>query len=156
MRVRDVIEAVLTGRSFKYYGVDYWTAFVDEANARRSAPGVCFECRDLRDMADADVRLPEPPDCIIVLETLEHVTEYDVPKLIDWLARMKAPALITVPNEVGPAVLVKNLGSALIGYRRHREYRIQDTLNAAFGRLERLQPHGTGHLGFDWRGFCPS
>jgi hypothetical protein len=82
---------------------------------------------------------------------MEHVTELDVPKIVDWLARMKVPTLITVPNEVGPALVVKNLGSALMGYRRHREYRIQDTLNAALGRMERLRAHGTGHLGFDWR-----
>jgi SAM-dependent methyltransferase len=147
----DVIRSVLGGRPFRYYGVDYWATFIDEANASRSSAEVRFEYRDLRDMADENVQLPESPDCIIALETLEHVTEYDVPKVIDWLARMKAPALITVPNEVGPAVLIKNLGSAVMGYRRHREYRMQDTFNAAFGRLERLRAHGTGHLGFDWR-----
>ena len=38
-----------------------------------------------------------------------------------------------------------------MGYVRHREYRLTDTLNAALDRLERLPPHGTGHLGFDWR-----
>jgi SAM-dependent methyltransferase len=147
----DVIRSVLGERAFKYYGVDYWAAFVEQANATRSAPDVRFENRDLRDMAEEGFRLPEPPDCIIALETMEHVTELDVPKIVDWLARMKVPTLITVPNEVGPALLVKNLGSALMGYRRHREYRIQDTLNAAFGRMERLRAHGTGHLGFDWR-----
>jgi SAM-dependent methyltransferase len=147
----DVARAVLGGRPFKYYGVDYWAAFVEHASARRSSPDVRFECRDLRDMADEGFQPPEPPDCILALETFEHVTEYDVPKVVDWLARMRVPALITVPNEVGPAVLIKNFGSALMGYRRHREYRIEDTLNAGFHRLERLRAHGTGHLGFDWR-----
>src|SRR5215204_6498274 len=123
---------------FKGGRSDYWAAFVEQANSTRSAPDVRFENRDLRDMAEEGFRLPEPPDCIIALETMEHVTELDVPKIVDWLARMKVPTLITVPNEVGPALLVKNLGSALMGYRRHREYRIQDTLNAAFGRMERL------------------
>jgi SAM-dependent methyltransferase len=115
----DVARAVLGGRPFKYYGVDYWAAFVEHASARRSSPDVRFECRDLRDMADEGFQPPEPPDCILALETFEHVTEYDVPKVVDWLA--------------------------------HREYRIEDTLNAGFNRLERLRAHGTGHLGFDWR-----
>ena len=92
----DVARAVLGQRRFTYSGVDYWAAFIDEAVARRSSPDVRFECRDLRDMAEEGFRPPEPPDCILALETLEHVTEYDVPKVIDWLAlaMLRVPSLL--------------------------------------------------------------
>jgi len=147
----EVIRSTLGGRPFHYHGVDYGANYVDHANAQHGAPGLRFECRDVIDMAAEDFRPPEPPDCILALEVLEHVPEADMPSIIDWLARLGPPVLITVPNETGPAVLIKNLGSAAMGYTRHLEYRWADTVNAALGRLERLPPHAGGHKGFDWR-----
>lgn len=147
----DVIRSALGGRSFKYYGADLGTSYIEHAKSHHGSSDVRFECRDARDMAAESFRPPEPPDCIIALEVFEHIRETDVPKVVEWLVRMDAPALITVPNETGPAILIKNLGSAAMGYVRHRDYRLKDTLNAAFGRMERLPPHGRSHIGFDWR-----
>ena len=58
---------------------------------------------------------------------------------------------VTVPNEIGPAILIKNLGSFLMGYKRYKEYSIQETLYASIYELDRVARHGTGHKGFDWR-----
>lgn len=98
--------------------------------------------------------LPLIDDCdlVIALETLEHIPEDEVAVLIEHIGRAEIDGFYcTVPNEVGPAIAIKNLGSALIGYQRHREYSWRDTFHSATYRLDKVAPHGTGHKGFDWR-----
>ncbi|PWV98046.1 methyltransferase family protein [Hoeflea marina] len=98
---------------------------------------------------------PEPlagSDAVLALETLEHVGDDKVTALLDSI-RAARPQLFmcSVPNEIGPALLIKNLGSWATGYMRHREYSRREAWNAARDRLERLPPHGVQHKGFDWR-----
>jgi len=94
----------------------------------------------------------EGADVIVVLETFEHIAEHDVVRLVEAIA-VARPALLvcSVPVEVGPAVWLKNVGSLLNGYMRHKEYRWVETFWAGLYQLDRLPPHGTGHIGFDWR-----
>ena len=58
---------------------------------------------------------------------------------------------INVPNELGPAILIKNIGSKLMGYIRHKEYSIQETFYALTYQLDKIKPHIDGHKAFDWR-----
>ncbi len=91
-------------------------------------------------------------DVVIALETLEHMPEHDVVRLVERIAEMAPPYFIcSVPVEVGPSIWFKNVGSFLTGYVRHREYTWSQTLWAGLDRLDKLPAHGTGHRGFDWR-----
>jgi hypothetical protein len=93
------------------------------------------------------------PDVVVGLEVLEHLPEPDVGPLLTRLAALSSTRryVFSVPVEVGPAIAIKNTGSALIGYVRHREYTWKETFWAATYRLDKLPPHGIDHKGFDWR-----
>lgn len=91
-------------------------------------------------------------DVILALETLEHIPEHVVVRLIEQIAAARPKVFFcSVPNEVGPIVLIKNLGSLLTGYMRHTEYRWRETFHASLFNLDKVEAHGTGHKGFDWR-----
>lgn len=91
-------------------------------------------------------------DLVVALETLEHIPEHDVVRIIEQVAAMRPKRFIaSVPVEVGPSIWAKNVGSFLSGYVRHHEYSWRETWWAGLGALDRLPPHGTGHKGFDWR-----
>lgn len=91
-------------------------------------------------------------DVIVALETFEHIPEDAVVRLIETIAAARPRLLVcSVPVEIGPAIWLKNLGSLLTGYVRHREYSWRETFWAGLYQLDRLPPHGTGHKGFDWR-----
>jgi hypothetical protein len=91
-------------------------------------------------------------DIILALETFEHIPEHIVVRIIEQIAIAKPKVFIcSVPNEVGPIVLIKNIGSLLMGYNRHREYKWSETLYAGIFDLDKVETHGTGHKGFDWR-----
>jgi SAM-dependent methyltransferase len=94
----------------------------------------------------------QSPHVIVALETLEHIPEHVVVRIIENIAKQRPLRFVcSVPVEVGPIVWVKNVGSALMGYSRHKEYRWRETFWAGLDRLDHLPPHGTGHKGFDWR-----
>lgn len=108
--------------------------------------------RAVRNIIGNRFDLIDQVDLVIALETLEHIPEDQVAVLIEHIGRAEIDGFYcTVPNEIGPAIAIKNLGSAMIGYRRHREYSWQDTFHSATYRLDKVAPHGTGHKGFDWR-----
>lgn len=91
-------------------------------------------------------------DVIVALETLEHIPEHDVVRLVETIAAAKPSWFIcSVPVEVGPSVWFKNVGSWISGYMRHKEYTWPETFWAGLYQLDKLPPHGTGHKGFDWR-----
>lgn len=98
-------------------------------------------------MKDADV--------IIALETFEHIPENKVVRIIEAIAAARPTLLLcSVPVEIGPAIWLKNIGSLLVGYMRHTEYRWPETFWAGLYQLDRLPPHGIRHKGFDWRGLA--
>jgi Methyltransferase domain len=91
-------------------------------------------------------------DIIVALETLEHIPEHAVVRIVEAVAAASPRLFVcSVPVEIGPAIWLKNLGSLLTGYIRHEEYRWMETFWAGLYQLDRLPPHGTGHKGFDWR-----
>lgn len=91
-------------------------------------------------------------DLVIALESLEHIPENLVVRVVEAIGASEFQRLyVTVPNEVGPAIAIKNVGSLLMGYQRHREYNWGETFRAAAYDLDRVGLHDTGHKGFDWR-----
>ena len=96
--------------------------------------------------------LIERCDLILGLESFEHILEPEVEQVVETIGRAEfQKLLITVPNELGPAIVLKNVGSLLMGYMRHKEYRWRDTYHAAIYAADKLPPHTNGHIGFDWR-----
>jgi SAM-dependent methyltransferase len=95
---------------------------------------------------------PEGADIVFALETLEHIPERHVVRIVENVCRIVLPRLfvVTVPVEVGPAVWIKNAGSALMGYDR-KSGGFRETFWAGLYRLDRVPAHDTSHLGFDWR-----
>ncbi len=91
-------------------------------------------------------------DLIIGLETFEHIPESILVRTIEAIGKSNFGYLyFTVPNEIGPAIIIKNVGSLLMGYQRYREYKWSETFAAGTYNLDSVGRHGTGHKGFDWR-----
>jgi hypothetical protein len=91
-------------------------------------------------------------DIVVALETFEHIPEHDVVRIIEAIAASKPRFFVcSVPVEIGPAIWLKNVGSLVTGYMRHKEYSWPETFWAGLYQLDKLPPHGTGHKGFDWR-----
>jgi len=91
-------------------------------------------------------------DVIICLESFEHIPEWLVVRIIEAISKVSFMYLyVTVPNEVGPAIFIKNIGSALMGYKRYKEYEWRETFYASIYELDKIKRHETGHIGFDWR-----
>jgi len=91
-------------------------------------------------------------DMVIALETLEHIPENIVVRIVEEIAAAKPNLFVcSVPVEIGPAVWMKNFGSFLMRYLRHREYSLRETFWAGLYQLDKIPPHDTRHKGFDWR-----
>ena len=46
---------------------------------------------------------------------------------------------------------MKNTGSLLTGYIRHKEYTWKETFYSTLGQTWKFEPHGTAHKGFNWK-----
>jgi hypothetical protein len=94
----------------------------------------------------------EDKDFIIALETFEHISENIVVRIIENISTANpAYFLCSVPNEIGPVIWLKNIGSFIMRYTRHTEYSWKETFYAGLYQLDKLEAHTTGHKGFDWR-----
>jgi 2-polyprenyl-3-methyl-5-hydroxy-6-metoxy-1,4-benzoquinol methylase len=110
-------------------------------------------------------------DVVTCMEVLEHCMDAERVRVLDVLRTVVAPGgrvIISVPIEVGPALLGKQLFRAIAAWRGQGDYRYRETytprelLAAALARprLVRAEyrvdtPTGPveycGHKGFDWR-----
>jgi 2-polyprenyl-3-methyl-5-hydroxy-6-metoxy-1,4-benzoquinol methylase len=110
-------------------------------------------------------------DVVTCMETLEHCVDRERVRVLAELKRFVRPAgrvVISVPIEIGPALLGKQLFRAIAAWRGHGDYRYRETYSprellaavAARPNLARAQytvdtPAGPleycGHKGFDWR-----
>ncbi|HEY8402758.1 MAG TPA: class I SAM-dependent methyltransferase [Cytophagaceae bacterium] len=94
----------------------------------------------------------EQPDIVVALETLEHILERDVFRLIEKIVALNPKLFVcSVPVEIGPSIWFKNIGSFLVGYSRHKEYTWKETFWAGLNKLDKLPPHDYGHKGFNWQ-----
>lgn len=90
-------------------------------------------------------------DIVIMFDVLEHIKLPNRLRLIEKIHELNfKKLLINVPNEVGIAIFIKNIGSKLMRYKRDLEYSNYDTFNAVFRRIEKIPPHLDRHKGFDW------
>jgi Methyltransferase domain len=136
------------------FEIDYTGIEIDEGsvNTARSRYAHHKNFRVLHNSAELALTHLQNSDIVVALETLEHIPEHTVVRIVEAVA-ISNPRLFvcSVPVEIGPAVWLKNVGSLLTGYIRHREYRWAETFWAGLYQLDRVAIHGTGHKGFDWR-----
>ncbi|WP_081689011.1 class I SAM-dependent methyltransferase [Inquilinus limosus] len=133
-----------------YLGIDHNPLFIEAA---RRSHGHRSHCTFLEaDAADPRHYQPESADIVFALETLEHIPEGDVVRIVENVCRIVRPKrfVVTVPVEIGPAVWIKNLGSVMMGHSR-QSGNFSQTLWAGLYRMDRIPVHTDGHLGFDWR-----
>lgn len=132
-----------------YTGIEVSADFVETARARYGKhPNFSI----IHDSATRALPAQGHADVIVALETLEHIPEHDVVRIVEAVAAARPGCFVaSVPVEIGPAIWLKNVGSALTGYWRHRDYSWRETFWAGLYQLDRLPPHGTDHKGFDWR-----
>ena len=132
-----------------YYGIEANRGFYDIANERYGD----FENFEIVcDSVENQYSKFTDSDIVIGLETFEHIPENLVVRVIEAIADSSVPLFYcTVPNEVGPAILIKNLGSFIMGYSRHKEYSWKETISSSLYNLDNVGVHGSGHKGFDWR-----
>lgn len=90
-------------------------------------------------------------DVVIMFDVLEHIKLPNRLKLLEIVDNLEfKKLLINVPNEVGIAIFIKNIGSKIMRYKRDLEYSNYDTFNAILRRIEKISPHVDRHKGFDW------
>ncbi len=110
-------------------------------------------------------------DVVTCMEVLEHCVEAERVNVLQMLHRLVSATgrvIISVPIEVGPSLLGKQLFRAIAAWRGHGDYRHRETYSPreliaaalARPRLARAEygvdtPSGRmrycGHKGFDWR-----
>ncbi len=133
----------------EYHGCEILPEFINEA-MRRYGDRPNFFLHSESIMKDG-VSLDDW-DIVVALETLEHIPEHDVVRLVENIAKQHAGLFIaSVPVEIGPALFLKNFGAFVCRYPRYKEYTWWQTLMASAFLLDCLPPHGTSHMGFDWR-----
>jgi hypothetical protein len=132
-----------------YTGIEIDPGFVEAARSRYAHNS---NFRVIHESAATALVTLKRPDIIVALETFEHIPEHDVVRIIEAVSAAKPRLFVcSVPVEIGPAIWLKNVGSLLTGYMRHKEYQWSETFWAGLYQLDKLPPHGTGHKGFDWR-----
>jgi SAM-dependent methyltransferase len=137
------------GVDFNFTGIELREDFCELAKSRY---GVRDNFTIICDSIENQFDKFEGADLIIGLESFEHIPEWLVVRTVEALKKTSFKYLyITVPNEVGPAILIKNVGSFLMGYTRYKEYSWAETFYASIYELDKVARHGTGHKGFDWR-----
>ncbi len=142
-------EIISINENIKYTGIDIREDFIALSNKRYSRykqfKAIQVDCEEY-------LKRNKEFDLIISFDSFEHIPLDKRNNIINLISRTNCKYLfVNVPNEIGPAILVKNLGSLLMGYIRHKEYSFKDTLNAFFYRLDSIETHYDGHKGFDWR-----
>jgi len=132
-----------------YTGIEVIPYFVETARLRY---GQYPNFRVIHDSAENALAQLTNTDIVIALETFEHIPEHSVVRLTEAIAAAQPSLFVcSVPVEIGPAIWLKNVGSFLTGYMRHKEYSWRETFWAGLYQLDKLPPHGVGHKGFDWR-----
>ena len=133
----------------EYLGIELRDDFCELAERRYGERG---NFRIICDSIENHLDAFQDADAVVGLESFEHIPERIVVRVVEALRDHGVPHFYcTVPNEVGPAILIKNVGSAVMGYTRHREYTWRETLAASVYDLDKVGLHDTGHKGFDWR-----
>jgi SAM-dependent methyltransferase len=157
IRVMDL--GCSTGRTYdalnaacpiSYVGIDLNARSVAVAHARHAnASNAVFSVMDATNLANFK---RDSFDIVIALETLEHIPERDVVRIVENVCGIVRPRLfvVSVPVEIGAALWIKTIGSKLMGYRRGSHYTLSEALWAGLYNLNRVPTHTTKHVGFNW------
>tara|TARA_Y100000389_G_scaffold205131_1_gene263736 strand:+ start:6106 stop:6813 length:708 start_codon:yes stop_codon:yes gene_type:complete len=106
----------------------------------------------LKDIIENNEDILENSHVIIAMDSLEHIPYNNRNELIKKISQLQNKVfLVNVPNEVGPILAIKNIGSFLMGYPRYKEYSFIESVYATFYRIDKMKPHIDAHKGFDWR-----
>jgi len=137
---------------FNYLGIEVSEEFIDYSNEQYSQDARYSISRTIN-LKELNLESDWDKYIFVSLETFEHLPYTLRIDLVKNLGeRSQLPFLITVPNEVGFGLLVKNIGSLIMGYTaRFNEYGWRGTYYGMFERLDMLPAHTTYHRGFDWR-----
>lgn len=133
-------ELVRTGHRGKVLGYEPFMPVVFDDVTRVSA---------LDDIPSASV------DTVSVFETLEHLSDTELNRFIDWTSRALRPGgciIVSVPVMLGPTVLLKEATRALL-FCRPSDYSASELLQAAFLMRSpaRSEDRLASHKGFDFR-----
>ena len=135
--------------NFNYIGIEPRKDFFEEAKKRYSGDK---RFKIYNDDCENFLNSISSTDIIISFDCFEHIPLDKRQITINLLSKINFKFMfVNIPNEVGPAILVKNLGSFLMGYIRHKEYTFLETIMATIYRLDYIKPHIDEHKGFDWR-----
>ncbi len=109
----------------------------------------------VNDAAQSVLRDLDRPDLVVALETMEHIPERHVVRIVEAIADLRPSLFVcSVPVELGPIIWFKNVGSLLIRYKRRERFdwsALKQTFWAGLYQVNRLPLHDVGHTGFDWR-----
>jgi SAM-dependent methyltransferase len=157
VRIMDV--GCSTGRTYEalnascpisYVGIDLNRTSIAVAQARyATAANARFTVIDAADPSNFQ---PDSFDLVVALETLEHIPERHVVRIVENICGIVRPCVfvISVPVELGAALWIKTIGSRLMGYRRGSQYTMSQAFWAGLYNLNRVPTHGTKHVGFNW------
>lgn len=146
-----VFQALNDRFNIEYTGIEIEESFVTLAKERY---GHCdnFQIHHADALDKLSLIQDHEYDVAISLETLEHIPEHNVVRLLEGLRDSQVKHFVfSVPVEIGPIIWIKNIGSYLMGYLRYKEYTPAQTFWAGLYALDRLPRHGLAHIGFDWR-----
>ena len=142
-------ELLKFSKNIEYTGIDIRSEFIEEANKRYSKYS---QFKSFKIDCEEYIAKMKEFDVIISFDTFEHIPLDKRNNIINLLNNYNFKLLlVNVPNEVGPAILLKNLGSFMMGYFRYKEYKVSETLYSTFYLIDKIEPHYDGHKGFDWR-----
>lgn len=134
---------------FEYIGVEIRDDFINAAK-ENFAEDLRFTI--IKSSVEDYLKNINEVDFIISFDCFEHMLLNARNKSLNLISKIKFKYMyINVPNEIGPAILIKNFGSFLMGYVRHKEYTLKETIYASLYLTNKIKPHTDGHKGFDWR-----
>ena len=160
--------ALTHGTYSEAVGADVDAAQLEECRRRLG------DLRDVRFVRTADLADPAyagPYDAVTCMEVLEHCVDEERVRVLDDLRRLTSPSgrlVISVPIEVGPALLGKQFFRAVAAWRGQGDYQYREKYTpgelvaAALSRPDLVRAEYTvdtpsgplrycGHKGFDWR-----
>jgi SAM-dependent methyltransferase len=108
-----------------------------------------------RVVSDPTQIAPQSVDIVTILEVCEHLTDPETDEFLEFAASVMSPhakLLVSVPIEIGPALLIKEPSRCIL-HRRRSDVKFSELLRAAFfGKpAQRAENVKLSHRGYDWR-----